>query len=201
MRSVPSRFGDWSLPVEVARLRDLRVEEVERVADVLRPRVAGMADVAAVRGEQVAALDRGVGERRPVARRRRVEGVDRQPDDDEDDGEEGDQPADARDERRDQHPLRRVARPSRAGRGVVLFGCPRSSAIAQSRSSGGATASATCSVSRRRRSRGVGEDRHPDVDDLDDPGDDDHRSEDPARDVVGVQLRQHVDLGDPLLPS
>ena len=69
--------------VEVARLRDLRVEEVERLAHVLRPRVAGVADVAAVRGEEVAALD-GAGSESGAqsADGRRVEGVDRQPDDD-----------------------------------------------------------------------------------------------------------------------
>jgi hypothetical protein len=48
--------------------------------------------------------------------------------------------------------------------------------------------------------RCVGEDRHADVDDLDNPGEDDHGAEDPARDVVPVQLRQHVHLRDPLLP-
>ena len=48
---------------------------------------------------------------------------------------------------------------------------------------------------------GVGEDRQPDVDHLDDARDHDHRAEDPARDVVGVQLRQDVHLRDPLLPA
>ena len=114
--------------VEVAGLRDLRVEEVERVADVLRPRVARVADVAAVRGEQVPALDRLVGQRRPVRRRRRVERVDRQPDDDEDDGEERDQAAEPGDERRDQHPLRQGAGPSPEG-GVGLSGRCSSSVI------------------------------------------------------------------------
>ena len=46
----------------------------------------------------------------------------------------------------------------------------------------------------------VREDRHPDVDDLDDPGDNDHRAEDPARDEVGVHLREDVHLGNTLLP-
>jgi len=35
----------------------------------------------------------------------------------------------------------------------------------------------------------------------DDPGDHDHRAEDPARDVVRVQLVEHVYLGYALLPA
>ena len=75
--------------------------------------------------------------------------MDRQPHDDEDDGEEGEHPADPGHERRDEHPLARVPDPAaRDLRGAVV------SAVVghQVATGGGAIASATTSVSRRRRS-------------------------------------------------
>ena len=97
---------------EVARLRHLRVEEVQRLSHVLRPRVAGMADVAAVLREEVATLDRNVGQRGPVGRRRRIERVNRKPHDDRNDDEERDQTAQPRHEGRDQHALSWVPDPA-----------------------------------------------------------------------------------------
>src|SRR5207247_9510733 len=107
-------------------------------------RVAGVADVAAVLSEQLAAGERAVRERGPVVRRRRVERVDREPDDDRDDGEERKQGAETGDPRRDQHPLARVPRP--ADRGAL----GRARVVAHA--TGGAIASATSRVSRRLRS-------------------------------------------------
>ena len=137
---------------EVPRLGDLRVQEVQRVPYVLRPRVARVTDVAAVLGEEVAARDRLVREGRPVCGGRRVERVDRKPHDDRDDREEGDEPAQACDERGDQHALPRMASPAARDaflqRGVVAVGVVRTAhALAV-----GAIASATMRVSRRLRS-------------------------------------------------
>src|SRR4051794_5873738 len=145
---------------EIAWLRDLGVEEVEARPYVLRPGVSRVADVAAVGREEVAALLRLVRQRRPVPRRRRVEGVDRQPDDDRDHGEEGEQAADPCHQRRDQHPLARVADPAArdAGRartegGRVLPALAFSVVSGhQLATGGGAIASATLRVSLRRRS-------------------------------------------------
>jgi starvation-inducible outer membrane lipoprotein len=82
--------------------------------------------------------------------------VDREPDDDRDDGEEGDQAAEAGHQRRDQHPFAGVPDPAarNSGRAAaeiagVLFPFPLAH---QPVTGGGAIASATRSVSRRRRS-------------------------------------------------
>src|SRR4029077_12192841 len=96
------QVGRLVAPVEVAGLRNLRIEEVQSFAYILRTGVPRVADVAAVLGEEVATLDGAVGERRPVVRRRRIERVNRQPDDDEDDREEGEQSAEPSDERGDE---------------------------------------------------------------------------------------------------
>ena len=72
-----------------------------------------------------------------------------QPDDDRDHGEEREQPADAGDERRDQHPLLRVANPA-----ARKWRPPAVAAVAALRHqliTGGATASATLRVSSARR--------------------------------------------------
>jgi hypothetical protein len=69
------------------------------------------------------------------------------------------------------------------------WSCPPSSAIAQLVAGGAAPL------------LGIADHRHADVDHLDDAGDHDHRSEDPACDVVGVELIEDVHLGDPVLPG
>src|SRR5205085_11536449 len=84
----PEQVGRLVGAPEVARRGDLRIEEVEALAHVLRPRITRVADVAAVRGEDVAAVPGLARERRTITRGRRVEGVNRQPDDDRDDREE-----------------------------------------------------------------------------------------------------------------
>src|SRR5438132_10524066 len=107
--------------VEVARLRDLRVQEVEALPYVLRTRVAGMADVAPVLGAQIASLDGLVGERGAIERRGWVERMNRQPHDDEDDGEKRQQAAQPGDERRDEHLLAWVRRPAAGTLGAVVL--------------------------------------------------------------------------------
>ena len=73
--------------------------------------------------------------------------MDREPDDDEDHREEGEQAAEPGHERRDQHPLSRMSGPAPGEDGA--FG---PLLVATHPLTGGATASATFSVSRRRRS-------------------------------------------------
>src|SRR5439155_25571362 len=97
------------------------------------------------------ARERLLRERRPVGGGRRVEGVDGEPDDDRDHHEERDQAADAGHHRRDQHPLVWVPDPAaREGRYPVRR--PALSHRAHVATGGGAIASATTSVSWRRRS-------------------------------------------------
>ncbi len=76
--------------------------------------------------------------------------MDRQPDDDRDHGEEGQQASDARNQRRDQHSLTRMTNPAardlRRRRGALAL------LAHQPVTGGGAIASATLSVSSRRRS-------------------------------------------------
>src|SRR5512133_821761 len=113
-----------------------------------------MADVTAIRGEEVAPLLRLVRERGPVRRGRRVEGVDRQPDDHRHDDEEDEQASEPRHQRRDQHALARVALPAawNLGNCPVAPARPVVALAHQPATGGGAIASATLRVSRRRRS-------------------------------------------------
>src|SRR5207248_3153034 len=146
------QVGRLVLSPEIARLRDLRVEEVQRLSHVLWTRVPGVTHVAAVLREEGTTLERDARQGRPVGRRRRVERVDREPDDDRDDDEERDHPSDPGHQRRDQHPLPRMPDPAaRQGRRPI-GGTVAAGRAAHDATGGGAIASATTSVSRRRRS-------------------------------------------------
>src|SRR5437764_7703034 len=70
----PEQVGRLVGAPEVARRGDLRIEEVKALAHVLRPRITRVADVAAVRGEEVAAVPGLARERRPITRGRRAKG-------------------------------------------------------------------------------------------------------------------------------
>ena len=76
--------------------------------------------------------------------------MDRQPDDDRDHGEEGEQAPHAGHQRRDQHPLGRVAPPAARERRMTVR--PAVFVRHQPTTGGGAIASATLKVSRRLRS-------------------------------------------------